>query len=279
MNETPRPLTRAGDDRRRALRAGGRRAARASIAAGSWPSISCTSTPKARAACRRAGRGPRPRVVVPKPCRPLRSTRIVRLPSRWWRGEDQRLPARALVPLAVGRQAEDAPRLALEPLGQRQPGRQRQPVAQAAGGEQESGDPLDRRVAASLVSSLWNCRRSSSVSRPRDQSVDVKRARGVPLREHELIVRPEHAVVQRQQQVEAGQVPADVADPALVVHPQQAQPRLPHVSPSLTRSFCSRRPDSVRRSAARDRPADEPGKTTPCSAGDLARFRARRESR
>ena len=56
-------------------------------------------------------------------------------------GEDQRLPARALVPLAVGHQAVDPARLALEPLRQRQAGRQREAVPQAAGREQDPSIP------------------------------------------------------------------------------------------------------------------------------------------
>ena len=81
------------------------------------------------------------------------------------------------------------------------------------------GWPLSR------VPSLWNCRRSSSVEPAERPERDVEAPGRVPLREHELVVRPEDVVVQDQHQVEAREVAADVADAALVVHPEQPQAR------------------------------------------------------
>ena len=52
---------------------------------------------------------------------------------------------------------------------------------------------------------------------------DIVRAGRVPLGEYELVRRLQHAVVEGEHQVEAREIAADVADPTLVMHPQQPQ--------------------------------------------------------
>ena len=78
---------------------------------------------------------------------------------------------RALVPLAVGGQAEDPAGLAFEPLGQREPGGQGEPVPQAAGGKEDLLDARSRRMPAEPGAILVERARSWSVSFPSVQSV------------------------------------------------------------------------------------------------------------
>src|SRR4051812_2473328 len=102
--------------------------------------------------------------------------------------EDQGLPARSLVPLAVGGHAEDAARLAPEPLAQREARREGGTVSQAAGRERDPIDPPaggmaaeDRAIAVELL--------QVGVTQPREgPERHVERPGGVPLREDELIL-------------------------------------------------------------------------------------------
>jgi len=55
-------------------------------------------------------------------------------------GKNQRLQRRALLPFAIGGQAEDAAHFALQPRRQRQTGSKRKTMPQAAGREQDLGD-------------------------------------------------------------------------------------------------------------------------------------------
>jgi hypothetical protein len=52
---------------------------------------------------------------------------------------------------------------------------------------------------------------------------DIQRARGMAFREHEFVVRSHNVVIERQQNFETRQVPANVTDAAFVVHAQKAK--------------------------------------------------------
>ena len=59
--------------------------------------------------------------------------------------EEGSLPGAPLVELAVGGEAEEAPVAPVENRAQRHPGREREPVAEAARGERDLVDRVDRR--------------------------------------------------------------------------------------------------------------------------------------
>ena len=185
MNETPQPLrvratTTSGPPRDRAAGPDG-------SPSWSWPSISWVGTPNARnfsASGLEIGDLPR-RAEALKAVEVDQERQVVEpvVP-----GEDQGLPARALVPLAVGRQAVDAARLPFEPLRQGQPGRQTRPVPEAAGGEQDVVDPRRRRVAAQprvVLVELPEVVVRQPAQRPERDVVGPGR---VPLGEDELVV-------------------------------------------------------------------------------------------
>src|SRR5207249_10603616 len=99
----------------------------------------------------------------------------------------------------------------------------------AAGGEEYLGDAAGRRVAAEAGAVLGELLEVVVGQQPERPQGGVERPRRVPLGEHERIVIAHDAVVQAHHDVERGEIAADMADAALKVHPQQAEPRVTYL--------------------------------------------------
>ena len=133
-------------------------------------------------------------------------------------GEHHRLPDRALVALGVAHEHERAPRAARELRGERRARRDREAVAERAGGEVDAGqDVVGVRPEPAAVDA--EARELVAVDRARLVQRGVQREARVALREHEAvalgIVRPvalQHAGVERAEDVRDGQARADVPD-------------------------------------------------------------------
>ena len=102
-------------------------------------------------------------------------------------GEDQGLPARALIPLTVGRQTEYPAGLSFEPLGQGEPGRQRKPMPQAPRCEQDVLDARGRRMTAEPRAVLVERAQVLLGQLAERPERDIVGPGGVPLRKDELI--------------------------------------------------------------------------------------------
>ncbi len=138
--------------------------------------------------------------------------------------EDESFPARALIPLTIGHEAEDAAWLALELLAQREPGRQGKPVPETAGAKQDILNP-HRRGMTAIMRAVFVKLRQVLVAKPTHcPERDIICPRRVPFRKHELVGRPHNVMVQDQHHVEAGKITSDMADAALEMHLQETQP-------------------------------------------------------
>src|SRR5205823_4960592 len=102
---------------------------------------------------------------------------------------------------------------------------QAEAMPEAARREQDVVDPRRRRMSAQprpIPVELAKVLLREPIERPERDVIGPGR---VALGEHELVAGPEDVMMQDEEEVQARKVTADVADAALVMHPEQSSTR------------------------------------------------------
>ncbi len=176
--------------------------------------------------------------------------------------ENHRLEGRALLPFAVGGQAEDPPRPALQPGREGEPGGEREAVPEAAGAEAASRQAAGRGVPGQPGAVAVEGVELGIRDQPAAPQGDVERTRRVALREDEAVRLAQHLVMDEHHRVERRQVAAEMPDIGVPVHGEQP--------PARQRQEARRQQTGLRRGRRRrcdgpGRPAFRPkGLSVPC---------------